>query len=254
MKQILTILFLIFLACKAYAWYGVSPYAYCAGDPVNYVDPSGESTQAVFDSVGHYTIKGGDINDHDRNIYLMAYDQYGELCNTGIIIGRTPTITSFYDSDSDTWSGTIDFTDNSGIEFLTMMYDNTPSLLGYMWNARNEHQYDFKATNGTDGVLYSKEGYYRGMPLGVGKDGVPIYTSAREIGNIGAGIVARKSGLSWKTARFGFDFYQSRNTFRYHPVMSPYGTGGYFTGKWQPEGLSTQNAERFGYNHPIRIK
>mgnify|MGYP003296909104 FL=1 len=63
MKQILTILFLIFLACKAYAWYGVSPYAYCAGDPVNYVDPSGESTQAVFDSVGHYTIKGGDINE-----------------------------------------------------------------------------------------------------------------------------------------------------------------------------------------------
>lgn len=41
MKQMLTILFLTFLACKAYAWYGVSPYAYCAGDPVNNVDPDG---------------------------------------------------------------------------------------------------------------------------------------------------------------------------------------------------------------------
>lgn len=258
MKQTLFYITLIILtishASLVLAWRHVSPYAYCAGDPVNCVDPTGESTQAVLDSAGHYTIKGGDIYDNDRNIYLMAYDQDGNLCNTGIIIGRTPTITSFYNSDSDSWSGTIDCSDNSGIEFLTMIYDNTPSLLGYMWNARNEHQYDFKATNGTDDVLYNEGGYYRGMPLGVGKDGVSIYTSAREIGNMGAGIVARKSGLSWKVARFGFDLYQSRNTLRYHPVMNPYGAGGFLTLKWQPEGISTQNAERFGYNHPIRVK
>lgn len=29
------------MAFDAEAWYGISPYAYCAGDPVNYVDPDG---------------------------------------------------------------------------------------------------------------------------------------------------------------------------------------------------------------------
>lgn len=29
------------MAFEAEAWYGISPYAYCAGDPVNYVDPDG---------------------------------------------------------------------------------------------------------------------------------------------------------------------------------------------------------------------
>lgn len=47
MKQVLIILFLTFLACKAYAWYGVSPYAYCAEDPVNCVDVDGREWNYV---------------------------------------------------------------------------------------------------------------------------------------------------------------------------------------------------------------
>lgn len=34
-------------------YYGISPYAYCAGDPVNLVDPDGKDIY-VFDSSGNY--------------------------------------------------------------------------------------------------------------------------------------------------------------------------------------------------------
>ena len=54
MKQMLTILFLTFFACKAYAWYGVSPYAYCAGDPVNCVDVDGDSVTVLINQDGAY--------------------------------------------------------------------------------------------------------------------------------------------------------------------------------------------------------
>ena len=217
------------VAFEAEAWYGVSPYAYCAGDPVNYVDPTGERTQAVLDSAGHYTIVGGDINDNDRNIYLMAYDQYGELCNTGISIGRTPVMTSFYNSDTGEWAGSIDSKDESGIMFLMDVYEESPNIIKYMMNAGNStkdnyQKYDFKVTNGT-GMQPGDLSIYRGMPIGYGADGVRIYTSARDIGNMVAGAVARRSGLPWSVARLGFDGYQG-----------------------SVEGISSQNAQRFGFN------
>lgn len=46
MKRIATYLTLILLSLlavpQAYAWRHVSPYAYCAGDPVNNVDTDGK--------------------------------------------------------------------------------------------------------------------------------------------------------------------------------------------------------------------
>ena len=136
---------------------------------------------------------------------------------------------------------------------------NTPDLDDYCANARNNCLYDFKATNGTSGVLYKKNSdFYRGMPLGVGKDGVRIFASARDVGNMGAGIVARKHHLPWFVARLGFDGYQSRQYLRaflvydplhpLHPLPIPYFS------KWQEEGVSTQNAQRFGYNNRIKLR
>ena len=51
-----------------------------------------------------------------------------------------------------------------------------------------------------------------------------INASARDIGNMAAGYVAAKNGISWKAARKVFDWYQGGR-----------------------EGITTVNAELYGY-------
>ena len=123
----------------------------------------------------------------------------------------------------------INTSDFSGEQFLYNLIADDPSLLDYMSKAQNGNEYDFKATNGIpDGSIPLDP--YRGMPLGYTESGAPIYTSARDIGNIAAGYIAASKGLPWALARIGFDSYQSRQS-----------------GNIQKEGISTRNAERYGY-------
>lgn len=107
-------------------------------------------------------------------------------------------------------------------------------------NARNTKDYDFKhkgAGDKKDEVL--KHHHYRGMPLsGVSSvvsstDGkTEIYGTGRDVGNIGAGYVAGRNGLTWQEARVGFDIYQS-----------------WKSKSFQVEGPTTQNAERIGWEN-----
>lgn len=93
----------------------------------------------------------------------------------------------------------------------------------YAMNARTNHKYDFKVTNGTENKI---EGIniYRGMPIGKNINGQIIYTSARDIGNITAGYIAGANGMSWFATRIAFDLYQRGI-----------------------EGKSTRNAEYYGW-------
>lgn len=125
---------------------------------------------------------------------------------------------------SQRWGGVIDPDDNSGKQFLNNITgENSPSLLGYMYNARTGHKYDFKTTNGTDSKIDGID-IQRGMPIASNSDGSITYASARDIGNMAAGYMAAKNGISWKAARKAFDMYQ----------------GG-------PEGRTTVSAEYYGY-------
>ena len=208
--------------CEKY--YHLSPYAYCGNNPVKYVDPNGESTQVIELENGTYQVIGGDINDDDRNIYLYSQDSNGGYTKKERSIGVTTSITSFYNSDEDKWENSIiNPLDTSGKVFLRKIINN-PNIISYMDKARNNHEYDFKVTNGTPGVKDVDK--YRGMPIGKTKDGMTIYTSARDIGNIAAGYVAAVNGLTWELSRIGFDLYQ----------------GGI-------EGISTQNAEYYGWKY-----
>ena len=196
--------------CEKY--YDVSPYVYCAGDPVNRVDVDGKSTWVINQGNGKYKVVGGNLNDNDKNIYVGAINEDGAFIPQKSI-GVTTSLTSFYDSDAEgggRWSigSVIDTKDKSGNNFLTMIISNNPPLFDdYIINARKNHPYDFKVTNGT-GKKYGNEKFYRGMPIGVTGNGQVIFTSARDVGNIAAGYVAAENGMSWKASRIAFDLYQ----------------------------------------------
>ena len=238
---------------KAEKYYSISPYAYCAGDPINLIDPTGCSTQVVYnDSTNCYDVVGGDINDNDLNIYICVIGEDGQIENTEEILGVTPTMTSFYNSDTKKFSGSINPNDNSGITFISDIMDDTPDCATFFWNARNDHRFDFKSTNGEDKPIKGIN-HYRGMPFGVNSEGQKIFTSARDIGNMAAGYVARKNGWSWKTVRFWFDLYQSYPSFHYEAT---YSSTCPFVAKIinTPEGVSSQNAQKYGYYHLFQTR
>lgn len=125
--------------------------------------------------------------------------------------------------------------DNSGKNFLDNLVKDNPEIGYYMKNATRFQKYDFKATNGTDNVIYGQQDYYRGMPVGKTKDGQTIFTSAKDIGNIGAGYIAGVHHVPWAAARKEFDRLQSAQD-----------------GHLSVERASTQNAEFVGWQAGIR--
>ena len=94
-------------------------------------------------------------------------------------------------------------------------------------------------TNGSSTVNDELQ-IYRGMPIGVTKNGQIIYTSARDVGNIAAGYMAAINKLPWNIARMGFDGYQI-----FGPILKSIRNISKI--KFKREGLSTQNAEYYGW-------
>ena len=220
--------------CEKY--YDISPYVYCLDNPVKYFDPDGLSTWVKDEGNGMYKVVGGNLYDNDLNIYVYVVDKNDNPIIRGKSIGKTPLISSFFNSDANKGQGgwvkgsIIDINDMSGINFIQDVKVSNVSLLTYIANAFNDHKYDFKATNGTDEKIYKKiKDYYRGMPLKKGK-GEILYASARDIGNMMAGYKAGVSGLKWEDVSFAFDLYQS---FKSHTLKT--------------EGFSTRNAEKYGF-------
>ena len=241
--------------CEKY--YHISPYTYCAGNPVKYVDPDGMETHVAANKNGTYTVIGGKLND-DRNIYAYSKDKDGKYTVRGESIGMTTSTTSFYDSDKKEWiKSIIDPKDDSGKNFLNKIMSEDVTLDEYIDKARNDHPYDFKVTNGGDKVVSRNDKYkYRGMKIGKTRSGKALYTSARDIGNIAAGIVAAKNGIPWSAARVAFDAYQSRDglksiggaTINLSAIGVMLGVSGL-----QIEGISTRNAEYYGWSQTNKI-
>ena len=178
----------------------LSPYNYCAGDPINLIDPTGCSTQVIMIDSLHYMVYGGDLDDNDKNIYVVAYNaETDNYERTGQILGESVTINSFYNSDEGKWEvgSVIDLSDNSATTFLSQIGNDKENLLTYMGKGQNGEQYDVKVTNGQKtplpkGCVFDP---YRGMTI-PNSEGKQLIGSARDLGNIGAGYKAGSKGLS----------------------------------------------------------
>jgi RHS repeat-associated protein len=202
----------------------MSPYNYCANNPVMIKDPNGMDLDVELLSNGVYRVVGGTANS-DKNIYVV--DSKGK--RTGIVLGEMLTEYSFHDNNGNAYKGAlIDTKSHEGANFLNKVMKENPPLIYYMFFARHNKKYDFKSKGMDKRPKHMTENQYqhRGSVLSNGK-----FASARDIGNIAAGYFAGLSGLGWNTARLGFDGYES-----------------IVNGEFKSEGKSTQLAQKYGYN------
>src|SRR5690554_474759 len=111
-------------------------------------------------------------------------------------------------------------------------------------NAKKAEYYDFKATNATTQQIYCNSlDYYRGMQIATYND-LPVFGSARDVGNIAAGYIAASNNIPWGYARYyGFDALQTSQ--RYGKLATAY----FYPLLHTPEGKGTQAAQLLGYKY-----
>ena len=180
----------------------LSPYVYCADNPMRLVDVEGSHIEVVENDNGTYTVVNGSINK-DKNIYII--DNEGK--RTGETLGKMLTNYSFfYDEGIVAKGAIINPDDNRGKDFLSNMVDNPINLLEYIFDkekgGRDCGDMDFKRNLVPEELKGDDEKsriyYYQGMPLSdaPGISDKNVYGTARDVGNYTAGYMAGSNGLS----------------------------------------------------------
>lgn len=168
------------------------------------MDPNGDSTFVTANEDGTYKVERGTIDDHN-GIYLLGENESKEL------IAYSASPLSFYNPGSKEFQGNIDPSDQTGRTFMKrLLVDYNPNYFIYGNNATKNEIFDFKRTNGQKPDTYTKTSeFYRGMPVFNKYKGMPVYASARDVGNIAAGMIAGKEGMSWSKFRSVADGLES---------------------------------------------
>lgn len=180
----------------------LTPYQYATNNPPLVIDINGDSTFVTQNADGTYSVKDGNLSgkEDDTGIYLKNAD------GSRTLIGNSETPYSFVNDGVFVEGARIDFASTEGQDFVDAVVLENPDLLQYALFAFSYSTYDFK-TKGMDPALTMEAAIaytYRGGMTAEGR-----IASARDFGNIAAGLVAARNGLTWSQARFGFDAYES---------------------------------------------
>ena len=153
-------------------YYGISPYAYCAGNPVNLVDPSGEDDYKINKKDGKWTVRVN-YDPYDRLIAengktLVIKDKtIMEGMREGVvpIKGADDTTLHYTVSSSDN-KELLDvfkfFSDNTNVEWELFVYDDghavlaTDHLQDVFYNMSYNHYLKYEKPDISQSKLLSK--------------------------------------------------------------------------------------------------
>ena len=197
----------------------ISPYAYCAWNPVRLVDPDGREVSTHIDCEGNVVavFKDGDYGVYQhlgttQQAKEEAISKHSSCMPSagGLKVGETWTQLGFCDFEKYQSTGEIvpgigariDLSSNWAEQQIDLAMNSKPSIDEYMGKAGNENG-DFNIKNRAPGrnVYYGSKAY--------GK-----YVSARDAGNILAGRFAKWCSIPTPIIKYGYGrFNEAGNNF-----------------------------------------
>ncbi|CAM1360309.1 hypothetical protein TPENAI_10529 [Tenacibaculum litopenaei] len=181
------------LAEDYYEW---SPYNFVYNSPLKFIDPTG---------MGPETTIVKDIGDGKYEVTAWVDDGKTDVVlEDGTKIGESLTTHSFVDEKNNAVEGAIiDTSSTEGQDFIDdEIVEGDPNLFNYKDNAKLNQKYDFKSRNLKVGST-GKEALVHRTRGSMTNDGK--MASARDFGNMAAGIVAIRNGVPKPVAIYMFE-------------------------------------------------